>query len=165
MTFGRPHHFLQAICGVSGALLAFGYYLEFVEGLSPCLLCSMQRYCYFLLIFFAAAGLVLKRSKSSQLIINLTLTLISCLGIVLASRQIWLQRFSTQEALECIPSLNFLFETLPLNEIIYKIYLGGTDCAKVDWLFLGGSIADWSAAWFVLLLLASVRLLLGRERF
>ena len=165
MKFGRPHHLLLSIGSISGALLSFGYYLEFAEGLSPCLLCIMQRYCYFFLIFFAAAGLVLIKSRASQLVISLVLTLFSSLGIVLASRQIWLQRFSTQESLECIPSLNFLIETLPWDQIFYKIYLGGTDCAKVDWVFLGGSIADWSAAWFALLLLASVTLSLRREDF
>ena len=165
MKFGRPHHLLLSIGSVSGALLSFGYYLEFVEGLSPCLLCIMQRYCYFFLFFFAVAGLVLIKSRSSQIVISLVLTLFSSLGIALASRQIWLQRFSTQEALECIPSLNFLLETLPWNQIVYKIYLGGTDCAKVDWIFLGGSIADWSAAWFALLLLASIALSLRREKF
>ena len=164
MTFGRPHHFLLAIGIVSGALLSFGYYLEFVEGLSPCLLCTMQRYCYLSLIIFSAAGIALIKSKSSQLVISLILTLFSCLGIVLASRQIWLQRFSNLETLECIPSLNFLLETLPWNQIFYKIYLGGTDCAKVDWVFLGRSIADWSATWFVLLLLASIALFLRREK-
>ena len=119
-----------------------------------------------LLNFFCSSRTgINKVSEASQLVISLVLTLFSSLGIVLASRQIWLQRFSTQESLECIPSLNFLIETLPWNQIVYKIYLGGTDCAKVDWVFLGGSIADWSAAWFALLLLASVTLSLRREDF
>ena len=165
MIYARPNHLLLSIGSVSGALLSFGYYLEFVDGLSPCLLCIMQRYCYFFLVFFAIAGLALIKSRSSQLVIGLVLTLFSSLGIVFASRQIWLQRFSTQETLECIPSLNFLLEALPWSQVVYKIYLGGTDCAKIDWVFLGGSIADWSAAWFVLLLLASVTLCLRRKKF
>ena len=86
-------------------------------------------------------------------------------GDALASFIRMIQAAIPQETLECIPSLNFLLETLPWNQIVYKIYLGGTDCAKVDWIFLGGSIADWSAAWFALLLLASIALSLRREKF
>jgi disulfide bond formation protein DsbB len=30
------------------------------------------------------------------------------------------------------------------------IFRGSGDCSKVDWTFLGGSIANWSFVWFVL---------------
>jgi len=28
------------------------------------------------------------------------------------------------------------------------IFKGGGDCTKVDWSFLGGSLANWSFVWF-----------------
>jgi len=62
---------------------------------------------------------------------------------------VWLQRFASSESLECIPSLEFLLANLPLRETIYKLYLGGTDCANIEWTFLSGSIADWSALFFL----------------
>ena len=164
MTFRYFPFFLMAIGGTAGALLSFGYYLEIVKDLSPCLLCILQRYCYCGLIFFAATGLALKRFRTCRLITALLLTVISSLGLVLASRQVWLQRFSNQEALECLPSFDFLIQTLPWSQIIYKIYLGSSDCAEINWLFLGGSIAEWSTFCFLILLFACASLSFNLRR-
>jgi len=42
------------------------------------------------------------------------------------------------------------------------IFMGGGDCSKIDWTFLGGSIANWSFVAFVALgllaLLTTLRL-------
>jgi disulfide bond formation protein DsbB len=37
-----------------------------------------------------------------------------------------------------------MIETFPLKQAIPMIFKGSGDCAKVDWTFLGGSIANWS---------------------
>ena len=43
-----------------------------------------------------------------------------------------------------------MIETFPLKQAIPMIFKGSGDCAKVDWTFLGGSIANWSYIVFVL---------------
>jgi disulfide bond formation protein DsbB len=56
-----------------------------------------------------------------------------------------------------------MIETFPLQRAIPMIFKGGGDCSKVDWTFLGGSIANWSFVAFVglglLALAAFIRLL------
>jgi disulfide bond formation protein DsbB len=42
-----------------------------------------------------------------------------------------------------------MIETFPLQRAIPMIFKGGGDCSKVDWTFLGGSIANWSFVAFV----------------
>jgi disulfide bond formation protein DsbB len=37
-----------------------------------------------------------------------------------------------------------MIETFPLQRAIPMIFKGSGDCTKVDWTFLGGSIANWS---------------------
>jgi disulfide bond formation protein DsbB len=42
-----------------------------------------------------------------------------------------------------------MVENFPLNRAIPMIFKGSGDCTKVDWTFLGGSIANWSFVGFV----------------
>ena len=51
----------------------------------------------------------------------------------------------------CGPGLNYLVEAMPLMSVIRKVLTGSGECAKVDWTFLGASMAEWSLLWFVLL--------------
>jgi disulfide bond formation protein DsbB len=42
-----------------------------------------------------------------------------------------------------------MVESFPLQRAIPMIFRGGGDCSKIDWTFLGGSIANWSFVAFV----------------
>ena len=42
-----------------------------------------------------------------------------------------------------------MIETFPLKRAIPMIFKGSGDCTKIDWTFLGGSIANWSFVCFV----------------
>ena len=37
-----------------------------------------------------------------------------------------------------------MIETFPLKRAVPMIFRGSGDCTKIDWTFLGGSIANWS---------------------
>ena len=52
-----------------------------------------------------------------------------------------------------------MIETFPLQRAIPMIFKGSGDCTKVDWTFLGGSIANWSFVCFVLIALAGLLLM------
>ena len=42
-----------------------------------------------------------------------------------------------------------MIENFPLQRVIPLVFKGSGDCTKVDWTFLGGSIANWSFLCFV----------------
>jgi disulfide bond formation protein DsbB len=42
-----------------------------------------------------------------------------------------------------------MVENFPINRVVPMIFKGSGDCTKVDWTFLGGSIANWSFICFV----------------
>jgi disulfide bond formation protein DsbB len=44
------------------------------------------------------------------------------------------------------------------------IFRGNGDCSKVDWTFLGGSLANWSFLWFSAVIVVILALLLARRR-
>ena len=57
-----------------------------------------------------------------------------------------------------------MIESFPLQRAIPMIFRGSGDCSKIDWAFLGLSIANWSFVCFVVLGLLTLVLLFRRQR-
>lgn len=142
-------------------LLSFGMYLQHVVGLEPCPMCIVQRYVMVLMGLVAVLGAVLS-GRSASLTVGSVLVLLAGGGAYVAARQTWLQWYPP-EVVSCGRDFYGMIETFPLQRAIPMIFKGGGDCSKVDWTFLGGSIANWSFVAFVglglLALAAFIRLL------
>ena len=138
-------------------LLSFGMYLQHVVGLVPCPMCIVQRYVMVLMALVALLGVCFPCRKGS-LVVGSGLVLLAAGGAYVAARQTWLQWYPPEFA-SCGRDFYGMIETFPLQRAIPMIFKGGGDCTKVDWTFLGGSIANWSFVAFVglaLLALATV---------
>jgi disulfide bond formation protein DsbB len=46
-----------------------------------------------------------------------------------------------------------MMENFPLSRTLRTLVSGTGECAAVDWTFLRLSIAEWSLAWFIVLVL------------
>jgi disulfide bond formation protein DsbB len=142
-------------------LLSFGMYLQHVVGLEPCPMCIVQRYVMVLMGLVALLGAVLS-GRTASLTVGSVLVLLAGGGAYVAARQTWLQWYPP-EVVSCGRDFYGMIETFPLQRAIPMIFKGGGDCSKVDWTFLGGSIANWSFVAFVglglLALAAFIRLL------
>jgi disulfide bond formation protein DsbB len=109
-------------------------------------MCIVQRYADLLvaLVALSAAG-------SSRRVAHLSATgllvLVALGGAFVAARQSWLQWYPP-EVVSCGRDLYGMIETFPLKRVLPMIFKGSGDCSKVDWTFLGGSIANWSFVWF-----------------
>ncbi len=123
-------------------LLSFGMYLQHVVGLVPCPMCIVQRYALMLITLIAVMG-ALGRSKSWHIGNAALLMLMADFGAYVAARQSWLQWYPPEEV-TCGRDFYGMIETFPLQRALPMIFKGGGDCIKVDWTFLGGSIANWS---------------------
>jgi disulfide bond formation protein DsbB len=124
------------------SLLIFGLYLQHVVGLVPCPMCIVQRYA---LVFVALIALLtsLGTQKKAHLF-SAALLLITCgFGAFVAARQSWLQWYPP-EVVSCGRDFYGMIETFPLQRLVPMLFKGSGDCTKVDWTFLGGSIANWS---------------------
>lgn len=141
-----PRRVLWAVCAACVGLLAFGMYLQLVVGLEPCPMCVVQRYA---LIFIAVtAGLTGATGRKGLQITGMgLLTVLAVAGAYVAARQSWLQWYPP-EVVSCGRDIYGMIENFPLQRAIPMIFKGGGDCSKVDWTFLGGSIANWSFLWF-----------------
>ena len=132
-------------------LLGFAYYLQYVQGLEPCPLCMVQRgFFYSVMIFFIAAAAHGPRGWGRMAYAAL-ITLFAAGGAATAGRQVWLQHLPPDKVPQCGPDLFFMLENFPLSRTWEKLFYGTGECAKVDWKFLGLSIAGWSLVWFIAL--------------
>ena len=137
-------------------MLAFGLYLQHVAGLEPCPMCIVQRYA--LVLVAIVAGITAMASRKSLLVTGSGLmTVLSGLGAFVAARQSFLQWYPPEIA-SCGRDLYGMIETFPLKRAIPMIFKGSGDCTKIDWTFLGLSIANWSLVCFALIALLGLAL-------
>ncbi len=138
----QPRRVFDLIVVTCVALLAYGMYLQHVVGLEPCPMCVVQRYA-FVLIAFCAFLTRLSGKKSVHYGGAGLLVVLAGLGAFVAARQSWLQWYPPEIA-SCGRDIYGMIETFPLQRAIPMIFKGSGDCTKVDWTFMGGSIANWS---------------------
>jgi len=160
-TLTSVHAFTLLALGCVG-LLGFGMYLQHVVGLEPCPMCIVQRYAMTLIGILALLGLVW-RSLLGQRVLAAVAVLLAAGGAFVAARQTWLQWYPPEVA-SCGRDFYGMIESFPLQRAIPLIFRGSGDCSKVDWTFLGGSIANWSfvafvgmAIWMLLVLFTKLR--------
>jgi disulfide bond formation protein DsbB len=158
----RPQRALWAVCAACVGLLGFGMYLQLAVGLEPCPMCIVQRYA--LILIAVTAGLTATTGrKTLQIVGGSMLTVLAFGGAYVAARQSWLQWYPP-EVTSCGRDLYGMIENFPLQRVIPMIFKGSGDCSKVDWTFLGGTIANWSFLWFCAMALVGMMLIWRRQR-
>jgi protein dithiol:quinone oxidoreductase len=153
---------MLAIAAACLAMLAFGFYLQHVGGLEPCPMCIVQRYAIILIaieaIIASATGI-----KGIQIATFWLLIVTASGGAFVAARQSWLQWYPPEIA-SCGRDIYGMIETFPLQNVVPMILKGSGDCTKVDWTFLGGSIANWSFLCFCVICLVAVWALFNSKK-
>jgi disulfide bond formation protein DsbB len=157
-----PRRVLALVAATCVAMLAFGLYLQHVVGLEPCPMCIVQRYALVLVAMVAAVAAIAK-NRAAWIAGGLLMTLLSGFGAFVAARQSWLQWYPPEIA-SCGRDFYGMIETFPLKRVVPMIFKGSGDCTKVDWTFLGGSIANWSFLWFCFFALVGLMLAVRQTR-
>jgi len=139
-------------------LLAYGLYLQHVVGLEPCPMCIVQRYA--LVLVALVAGLTALATRRGVHVTGVVLMVLGAgFGAFVAARQSWLQWYPP-EVVSCGRDFYGMIENFPLQRAIPMIFKGGGDCSKVDWTFLGASIANWSFLCFLAVIAVSFVLIM-----
>ena len=141
-------------------MLAFGIvYLQNHLGLEPCPMCIVQRYALIAVIVWCVLG-VSANAPVRTLVMTWLIAITAGFGAFVAARQSWLQWYPP-EVVSCGRDFYGMIENFPLQRAVPMIFKGSGDCTKIDWTFLGGSIANWSfivfMGIFVLMLLLRIR--------
>lgn len=157
-----PRRVLALIALVCVALLAFGLYLQHVVGLEPCPMCIVQRYAMVIVALVAGVTAAIK-SRGAWVAGGLLVAGFAGFGGFVAARQSWLQWYPPEVA-SCGRDFYGMIETFPLKRAIPMIFRGSGDCTKVDWTFLGLSIANWSFLCFCAIVVVSLVLVARQLR-
>jgi len=138
------------------SLLGFGLYLEHVQGLEPCPLCSFQRIAYIVITVIALIGAIHNPQNVIRIVYNVLLIITALIGAGIAGRQTWLQHLPPELVPECGPGLEYMLEVFPFGEALKMILSGSGECAEVHWRFIGFSIAEWSLVCFATIIIVSL---------
>ena len=136
-------------------MLAFGIlYLQNHLGLEPCPMCIVQRYALMGVIVWCLLGAP-ANAPVRTLVMTWLIAITAGFGAFVAARQSWLQWYPP-EVVSCGRDFYGMIENFPLQRAVPMIFKGGGDCTKIDWAFLGGSIANWSFAVFLSILVLMI---------
>lgn len=143
----RTLNFLGA--GTCAALMAYALYAQHGLGLEPCHLCVFQR------IAVMATGAVFLLAalhhpgRTGARAYGVLACLTAAAGIAVAGRHVWIQAQPAGSVPACGAPLDVMFDMLPLQDVVTKVFRGGGECQKVDWSFLGLSMPMWLLIVFV----------------
>ena len=149
---------------IIAALLGYGYYLQYVQGLEPCPLCMVQRGFFYVVMALFIIGAMHAPGRVGTAIYAGLIVLFAAGGAATAGRQVWLQHLPADKVPQCGPDLFFMLENMPLSRTLQKLIQGSGECAAVDWKFLGLSIAGWALVWFIALAVYALWLAARRSR-
>src|SRR5437763_13028327 len=105
---------------ICAALLGYGYYLQYVQGLEPCPLCFVQRlFFYAVMIIFLIAAIHAPGRIGGRIYAALALLFVAG-GAATAARQVWLQHLPADRVPKCGPDLYFMLQNFTLSSTLEK---------------------------------------------
>ena len=150
----RPAYLLGFL--VCAGLMTWALWLQYGLGLDPCPLCSLQRMAVIAIgLVFLVAGIHNPGRLGASVYAGLT-TIIGLFGAVTAMRHVWIQSLPKDEVPACGMGLNYMLETMPLADVLGKVFRGSGECAEAGWLFLGLAIPSWTLVFFIAMIVAAI---------
>lgn len=135
---------------VCAGLLAYAYYLQYVELQEPCPLCMVQRVVYYALAAVFLLAALHGPARRGTMAYGAVAAVVALLGVAVAGRHVWLQHLPADQVPACGPGLEYMLKKFPWADVLQKVLMGSGECAQASWRLLGLSIAEWSLVWFVL---------------
>lgn len=129
-------------------LIGFAYYLQNILNLQPCPLCVLERCVFAILASLFLLAAIHNPGPSGQRIYGSLLLFFAMMGMFFAGRHLWLQGHPSALGEICVPGISYLLKSLPLSQAIKTMFMGTSECSKVDWSFLGLSIPGWTFLFF-----------------
>jgi protein dithiol:quinone oxidoreductase len=157
-----PRRVLALMAATCVAMLAFGLYIQHGLGIEPCPMCIVQRYAV-LLVGITAGVSAASRKRGVWIGGSVLVVLFAAFGAFVAARQSWLQWFPPEFS-SCGRDFYGMIASFPLQRAIPMIFRGSGDCTKVDWTFLGGSLANWSFVALAVFIVVALVLIVKQSR-
>lgn len=129
--------------------MAFALYLEHFRNFEPCPFCIFQRVAMIGtgLVFLVAA--VHGPKAWGRWVYAGLASLVALVGAGIAARHVWLQSLPPELVPACGPTLDYLLDMMPLQEVVTTVLRGDGNCAKIDAQWLGISLPGWTLLSFL----------------
>ena len=137
--------------------LAVAAYLQYRVGLIPCPLCIIQRFLITLLGLLFLMGALFNFSAVTRCCLHTLTFLLAVLGVVVASRQLWLEHFPTDQLSSCQATVAHYSSSVYFHNIIELFFQGSSNCGSGNWRFLNLSMPMWTLLIFILLAAIALR--------
>lgn len=144
MNMPRPRTVNLLIFLATLGLMAVALFMQYVWELTPCYLCIVQRVFVTLTGLIALAAFIHNPGVRGVRIYGGATCVSALAGAGFSIRQLWLQSLPEDLVPACGPPADYLFDALPLMEVIPMLLRGDGNCAEVQWSLLGISIPGYT---------------------
>lgn len=138
--FQSPRSFFGLLALFSATLLAIGFLLQSVVGLTPCPLCIIQR---FLFVGVGITALLAYLYQREFRFFGALAFFLSVLGSVVAARQVFIQLVPPDLGTPCLAGFTSLME------FISVVFQASGNCAERSWTLFFLSVPEWSLLSFL----------------
>jgi disulfide bond formation protein DsbB len=141
--------FAAIVVAVAGLIGTAIFYFQDQLGLEPCPMCILSRFCFIAIAIVALVGAIHGPKNLALKIYGGLMALFAVAGVGISLRHSWLQHFPPKVE-SCGSDLEFLLNTMPLTQVLPKVFAGTGSCSAIDWKFVGLTIPEWAGVWFVI---------------
>lgn len=134
--------------GCAGAM-AFALYLEHFRHLEPCAMCIFQRVAMIFSGLVFLAGAIHGPKTGGRRAYAIVAALFALAGVGIAARHVWLQSLPPDLVPACGPTLDYMMQLMPFDEVVQFVLKGDGECAKINAEFLGVGLPAWTLFTFI----------------
>ena len=149
---------------VTVLLLLFAYYLEYWHNIIPCPLCLLQRFCFYILAAIFLVAFITQPKNIGHYVYGALIIIVAATGILIASRQLFLQHMPPDQTLACAADITYLLQTFPLTQVISQVFKGSAECAISQWSFFNLDMAGWALIWYAIFILFAIYFIIAPKR-
>ena len=145
------NRFEEAVAISSSSIIVIAIAMDKIMFLQACPLCILTRYVFALLAISALIGILVKQKIIGRLLIAIC----SILGILVTSRQIYIQNMTVDELSQlsgCSMPFHTQVDYFGIINAISRTIAGGPSCAVDGWRFIL-NFAEWGLLFFVIYLI------------
>lgn len=138
-------------------VLATAVYLQYKVGIIPCPLCIIQRFIITLLGLLFLMGSLFNFEAITRCFLHTLTFLFAVAGAVIASRQLWLEHFPSDQLISCQAAIAQYSSSTYFHKMIELFFQGTSNCGSGTWRFLNVTIPGWTLIIFIVLAAISLR--------
>jgi disulfide bond formation protein DsbB len=144
--------YFLGLIGLATIAISFAFFVEYILGFEPCILCLYQRVPYYLLMLIGIGGLILPNAKY---LIYLAM-LVFGLSAILAGYHTGIERELFSPSNTCNPGFTIPADAsaVEMREMLYNVPVA--TCTRAAFKVLGISMTEWNLILNLSLLMYSI---------